>query len=66
MKLMEQMKQFMQGRQYADSTIEVYCAHVKDYIRFHRKGTNWQHPKDLSARDFERWLKAGRSKSIAS
>lgn len=56
MKLMDQMREFMIGRHYAKSTIEVYCAHVEQYIRFHRKGTNWQHPKYLEVRDFERWL----------
>jgi integron integrase len=56
MKIMEQLKEFMKGRHYARSTIDVYSAHVEQYIRFNRQGTMWQHPKDLGVRDFERWL----------
>jgi len=56
MKLMQQMVDFMRGRKYADSTIEVYTMRVTEYIKFNRKGVSWQHPKDLGVRDFERWL----------
>lgn len=56
MKLLEQLTVFLKGRKYAASTVTVYTSWVDQYIRFHRKGTNWVHPSELGTRDVERWL----------
>jgi integron integrase len=56
MKLLEQFENFLKGRKYARSTVEVYVSRVNEFIRFQKRGTTWVHPKELGTKDFERWL----------
>lgn len=56
MKLLEQFEQFLKGRKYARSTVQVYVSRVDEFIRFFKRGVTWTHPKDLGVSDVERWL----------
>lgn len=56
MKLLEQFEQFLKGRKYARSTVQVYVSRVNEFIRFFKRGANWTHPKELGVADVERWL----------
>lgn len=56
MKLIEQVREKLQARKYARSTIETYSNWVVEFIRFSKNGTTWRHPKDLGVDDVEKWL----------
>jgi integron integrase len=56
MKLLEQFEQFLKGRKYATSTVEIYVSRVFEFIRFHKRGATWVHPQELGVKDVERWL----------
>jgi len=53
LKLMDQVREVLRYNHYAYRTEQSYCQWILRYIRFY--GTN-THPKDLSAKDVERFL----------
>ena len=37
----------IKSRHYSPKTFDAYWPHVEDFIRWHRRGPDWQHPKDI-------------------
>jgi integron integrase len=56
MKLLEQLSAAIARLHYADSTGEIYRDWVLKYLKFHRRGNEWVHPRELRENDLEEWL----------
>lgn len=54
--LIDDYRTTLEARKYADSTVKVYSEWLLKYLRFHKKGAMWTHPKELGTKDVERWL----------
>jgi integron integrase len=56
MKLLDQMQAVGRRRHLSPRTITCYQAWVKDFLRFHREGDRWRHPRELAEREVEAYL----------
>lgn len=56
MPLLDDARQVMRVQRLSLSTERTYLAWIEQYVRFHRVGTQWRHPKDLGAPDVEAFL----------
>ncbi len=56
MKLLEQVCDKLRFLHYALETEKSYLRWIEQYIRFHKVGENWRHPRDLREAEIEAFL----------
>jgi integron integrase len=56
MKLMDQVRAKLRLLHYSWDTEQIYVRWIDRHIRFHKRGTQWRHPKDMGTREVERFL----------
>lgn len=56
MKLVERMEAVGRRRHLSPRTIACYQSWVKDFLRYHREGNRWRHPRELAEREVEAYL----------
>lgn len=56
MKLHDQVRQKLRLLHYSWATEEAYLGWIERFVRFHRRGTAWRHPRELGAAEIEEFL----------
>ena len=55
-RLLDQVRQVMRVRHYSPRTEDSYIQWIKRYIVFHKRGSEWPHPKELGEMEVEQFL----------
>ncbi len=66
MKLLDQVRDKMRFLHYALDTEKSYLRWIEQYIRFHKVGNEWRHPRDLREAERFVFLESGISRDAES
>ena len=56
MRVIQRFQRTAKLRHLAESTTRCYQEWIEDYLRYHRNGTEWRHPRDLKGPELGAYL----------
>jgi integron integrase len=56
MKLRDQISRYMRRHRYARKSEDAYLYWIEDFIKFHKTGAAWRHPREMNTEDVDAYL----------